>query len=87
MKEETRAKMRDLGISVAVDNTPIVPQQPFADPIEVTQDELQEDRDMFDKWLDDTTISRAEFESWMKEELKRTDEILHQRVDTLTRKR
>jgi hypothetical protein len=87
MTPETRARMRDLGISVAVDNTPVVSEQPFTEPVEVTQDELQEDRDMFDKWLDATTIPRSEFEQWMKNELKRTDEILKRRVEMLTENR
>ena len=87
MTPETRARMRDLGISVAVDNTPVVPKQPFAKPVKVTQHELQQDREMFDKWLDNTTISRGEFEQWLKDELKRTDEILKRRVEMLTENR
>lgn len=47
-------------LKLVVDNTNIVPKQPFSEPVVTTRDEMVELRSGFDQWMEGQSIKLGE---------------------------
>lgn len=52
VNEQTKKRMEELGLCVVIDNTNLVPEQPFDHPIITTRDDMDKIRVNFDKWME-----------------------------------